>query len=231
MDDQKIIEGQTIDLRTARVQPTGVTLLREVNLVENAFPSALCQIGPNTYVGFGNGVIKKVQLSNGSLSNFAICRKPITGMAAYKGKIFCLESDTASISIISMSGKINQQLPIKPTGDGSDIVIVGEKIVVSNKAKQVLQVYSTGGGAVREIKCLQWTQHSRVSMVAYNNSSVIVCDTVSQRILRVNVDTGHVLWNRTNITSPSGTSICGGRVIVTNGPTEPQAWILGPDTG
>ena len=227
-EDQKIIEGQTVDLRTAQVQPTGVTLLREVRVGEDSCPSAACQIGPNTYVGFANGVIKKIQLSNGSIGNFAALKAPITGMSACKDKIYCLQSQTGYVTVLNLSGGVSGQLLINKTGAGNDMVIVGNKLVVSNK---VLHVYSIAGNVLRQIKCLQWTQKVVICMVACGEDSVIVCDTTSQRVMRVNVNTGNVLWNTTKIAAPLSVTLCGGKVIVMTSGPKPEARLLDHNRG
>ena len=230
-EDQKIIEGQTVDLRTAQVQPTGVTLLREVRVGEDSCPSAACQIGPNTYVGFANGVIKKIQLSNGSIGNFTALKAPITGMSACKDKIYCLQSQTGYVTVLNLSGGVSGLFLINKTGAGNDMVIVGNKLVVSNKAAQVLQVYSIAGNFLRQIKCLQWTRKVVITLVACGEDSVILCDTASQRVMRVNVNTGYVLWNTTKIVAPLSVTLCGGKVIVMTSGPKPEARFLDPNRG
>ena len=68
-------------------------------------------------------------------------------------------------------------------------------------------------------------------MVACGEDSVIVCDTASQRVMRVNVNTGNVLWSTTKIATPLSVTLCGGKVIVMTSGAQPEARLLDPNRG
>ena len=70
-----------------------------------------------------------------------------------------------------------------------------------------------------------------ITLVACGEDSVILCDTASQRVMRVNVNTGYVLWNTTKIVAPLSVTLCGGKVIVMTSGPKPEARFLDPNRG
>ena len=60
---------------------------------------------------------------------------------------------------------------------------------------------------------------------------MIVCDTTSQRLMRVNINTGKVLSNTTNKAAPLRVTLCGGKVIVKTSGPKPEARFLDPNRG
>jgi outer membrane protein assembly factor BamB len=109
--------------------------------------------------------------------------------------------------------------------------VVNEKVVVPDGASQSLTVYTLQGRLMKQVKVPGMTRNWKALAVC-GDDSVILSDRGANSVLRVNIDSGEVMWTSKHVNRPQGVVCYKDRyVLVTNRNSETKIWILDMETG
>ena len=94
-------------------------------------------------------------------------------------------------------------------------------------------MYTLTGQIIRQIQCQWLTLYGTVSLCAADNDSVIVSVDGSQRVYRISISAGQVLWESSHIErAPQGVTCYNNQyVLVASGGQQVKIQILDINTG
>ena len=109
--------------------------------------------------------------------------------------------------------------------------IVDNKLIIPDPSNKQLVVFSLTGDIIKHIPCDLCTG-SQVAMTVGGDSSVIVSVDNISSVIRINIDSGEVMWVSNHVRKPQGVVCYKNRyVLVTNYGSETRIWILDINTG
>ena len=109
--------------------------------------------------------------------------------------------------------------------------IVDNKLIIPDPSNKQLVVFSLTGDIIRRIPCDLCTDGEVATNVGGDNS-VIVSVQGGNKVFRINIDSGEVMWVSNRVTRPQGVVCFKNRyVLVTNYGSETRIWILDINTG
>lgn len=215
--------------------PTSLKLLRKVKVASN--PDSVVHHHQSTFVGLRNCTVARIADDSQHAVKFLDTIQNPYGVAIHNDLLYILgyrQSKPHSIRVCDISGALVREWSHSATSGGMNkICVVNEQIVVCNKPKHCLTVYSLTGELIKEIYCANMTNDIHVfCMTTAPEGSVIVSDSNSGCVFSVNIETGKVMWNSKHVTTPGGVTCYGDQyVLVTNDNTDSRIWILDVLTG
>ena len=106
------------------------------------------------------------------------------------------------------------------------LAVVGNQIIVPSRGSKLLVIYSMEGTKTREINCPELT-NGDVAICDAGEKSIAVSTT--NQVIRVDLETGSVLWRNNEMGKPGGVTCYDDAVILVGLPN--CVWILDNETG
>ena len=106
------------------------------------------------------------------------------------------------------------------------LAVVGNQIIVPSRGSKVLVIYSMEGTKTREINCPELT-NGDVAICDAGDNSVAV--STKNQVIRVDLETGSVLWRNNEMGKPGGVTGYNYAVILVG--LQNCVWILDNETG
>ena len=185
--------------------PTKLTLIREANMPVNCVTVSTYQ--DCTYVGLGDGRIMRVG-QDSAVTQFATVAGSMYGMAIDGGQLYAVSGDQnlQSVNVFNLNtSKHVRSWNITDTVGYycSKLVVVGNQVVIADKANKVLCVYTLTGQLVKQIPCQQITG-GWVCMCTSDNDNIILSDCKSNRVYKISITSGKSLWESGSVVNPRG---------------------------
>ena len=99
--------------------------------------------------------------------------------------------------------------------------------MVPDGAKKSLTVYSLDGELIKDIPCPGISTYYYKAMAVCGDNSVVLTDTGTKSVFRVDIDSGEIMWTSKHVTRPQGVVCYRNRyVLVTNDNSDTRVWIL-----
>ncbi|XP_067930066.1 uncharacterized protein [Watersipora subatra] len=185
----------TVELLTLSlpVLPTSLKLLNSFQLP--SCPLSISNYEGNTYVGLENQTVTKIDDDYELHNSFITCPGPVQSLAACKSKIYTLSlADTLTVSVYNLLGDLLTTWKHPHHAAYCDmLIVVANQVLVSNPRNQTIIVYSLDGQILRQLSCPLLGQGHTV-LRSFGNSSVIVSNSSSNDVFRLDVATGEIIW-------------------------------------
>mgnify|MGYP001795591561 FL=1 len=105
---------------------------------------------------------------------------------------------------------------------------IGNRLIIPD----LLVVYSLTGDIIKHAPCVLFTGSELAMTQVGGDNSVIVSVNKISSVLRMNIDSGEVMWASNHVRNPQGVVCYRNRyVLVTNYGSETRIWILDINTG
>ena len=158
-----------------------------------------------TYVGLGDGRIMRLG-QDIAVTQFATVTVVMSGMAIDQGLLYTVSGDENRqvFKVFDLNtGKHVRSWNIPDTASGysSKLVVVGNQIVIADKANKVLCVYILTGQLVKQIPCQQITGRF-VCMSTADNDCIVLSDRTSNRVYKISITSGISLWESDCVVYP-----------------------------
>ena len=98
----------------------------------------------------------------------------------------------------------------------SKLVVVGNQVVIADKANKVLCVYTLTGQLIKKIPSQQM-RGSTVCMSTADNDSIILSDCKSNRVYKISITSGKVLWESDCVVNPQGVTCFNNQYVLVCG--------------
>jgi len=202
-------------------------------------PVSVCSYQGRVYVGSSAGlnVVAEHKLLSEKfiLSSFNLFHGYAYGVAAHKDRLYVLTRNDASTSLVTVYTLAKTQVfQWTHNGCGSNLVIVGDQIVVADTRNKILAVYSLTGEAIKQLHVPishNPSVFTNVSICAVDNRSVVVSDYKTAKVSKVNISSGKFEWTSEHVRNPQGVAYHRGRVLVADRGLTMRISVLDVETG
>ena len=236
--DVRITPGESIKITSDQLPllllpvklPSSLTLLREVCM------SAPCVtvIGRNNhiYVGLWDGDRVSVIGPTGETQHFLTAQSFINGMDIHDDKIIISTKDQVYVYDVTSGELIHSWAYTDVSGFiSSNLAVVGDEVVITDRGNKRLSVYTLTGQLVRHIPCQQMSDYV-VSLCCADNNSVILSDRYTNKVHRISITSGHIIWTSSHVKRPLGVTCYNNQyVLVSSRGENVMIWILDIKTG
>ena len=198
--------------------PTKLTLIREVDMSEWCVTVSTYQ--DCTYVGLSDGRIMRVG-QDSAVTQFATVTVVMSGMAIDQGLLYTVSGDENRqvVKVFDLNtGKHVRSWNIPDTASGysSKLVVVGNQVVIADKASKVLCVYTLTGQLVKQIPCQQIAGIHMCMSIA-DNDSIILSDYKSNRVYKISITSGKVMWESDCVVYSRGVTCYNNQYVLVHG--------------
>ena len=218
----------------APVKPlTKLTLIREVKMPSDCVNVSTYQ--DCTYVGLGDGRIMRFG-QDSAVTQFATVTVVMSGMAIDQGLLYTVSGDENRqvVKVFDLNtGKHVRSWNIPDTASGysSKLVVVGNQVVVADKANKAICVYTPTGQLIKQIPCQQITGRF-VCMSTADNDRIVLSAYQSNRVYKISITSGKVMWESDCVVNPMGVTCYNNQyVLVHGGDSGREIHILEINTG
>jgi outer membrane protein assembly factor BamB len=156
----------------------------------------------------------------------------VSSIQVYNNELYVLSRSTNKVYVYDLAGRLKRSWSHNGnSGYFNKLRVVNEKVVVPDGASQSLTVYTLQGQLMKQVKVPGMTRYWKALAVC-GDDSVILSDRGANSVLRVNIDSGEVMWTSKHVNEPQGVVCYKDRyVLVTNLNAETKIWILDMETG
>ena len=198
--------------------PTKLTLIREVKMPSDCVNVSTYQ--DCTYVGLGDGRIMRLG-QDSAVTQFATVAGAMYGMDIDRGLLYTVSGgeNLQSVNVFDLNtGKHMRSWNHTDTVKyySSKLVVVGNQVVIADKANKVLCVYTLTGQLVKQIPFQQITGRA-VCMSTTDNDSVILSDYWSNRVYEISITSGKVMWESDSGKYPMGVTYYNNQYVLVHG--------------
>ena len=209
----------SLSLSPAPVKPpTKLTLIRKVKLPSDCVTVSAYQ--DCTYVGLGDGRIMRFG-QDSAVTQFATVTVVMSGMAIDQGLLYTVSGDQDLQSVNVFDCNTGKHVRSRNHTDtieyySSKSVVVRNQVVIADKANKVLFVYTLTGQLFEQIPCQQITG-GIVCMSTADNDSIILSDCKSNRVYKISITSGKVLWESDCVVNPQGVTCFNNQYVLVCG--------------
>ena len=173
-----------------------------------------------TYVGLGDGRIMRFG-QDSAVTQFATVTVVMSGMAIDQGLLYTVSGDENRqvVKVFDLNtGKHvrswNHTDTIKYYS--SKLVVVGNQVVIADIANKVYCVYTLTGQLIKQIPCQQITG-GWVCMCTSDNDSIILSDYWSNRVYKISITSGKLMWESDCVVYPTGVTCYNNQYVLVHG--------------
>ena len=213
--------------------PTSMELVSTVQF-SSFYVHSVTKHQNHLYTGHDNGTIMRAHepVNTSSLSQLVNVGGWVSSIQVYNNELYVLSRSTNKVYVYDLAGRLKRSWSHNGnSGYFNKLRVVNEKVVVPDGASQSLTVYTLQGRLMKQVKVPGMTSDWKALAVCGDNS-VILTDYSANSVLRVNIDSGEVMWTSKHVTNPQGVVCYKDRyVLITNYNSETKICILDIDTG
>ena len=194
--------------------PTSILLLKNLRFFQRVI--AFCQWKNFIYLCIDDNTIVKMTRNLDGLCRFIRCANSVKAMSVYKDQIYTMQcvygrryTASYSIHVYDLSGQEVTQwsCSVDTSVYVATLTIMDDQLIIPDKTNRRLIVYSLDGHLLKYIPCsLLHSGKSSVDMLSYERGSVIICDSVLNKLSKINITTGEVVRTFDGFNHP--TQIC-----------------------
>jgi len=197
--------------------------------------SSVCTNEGNTYVRLqSNAGI--VRLDRRFQTKLFFMHENVTGVTVYKDKLYALidpkpEYPICKVKVYTLNGN---EVGSWTHGfcSESQVVIVDYQVVIPNRIRKEITVYSLAGKIVQCFSCSLLTESSPIFICAADRHCVVVSDYTSSQVFKLDLTTKKVIWTYKGVSNPRGVTCYRSRyILVANLSSKPTIWVLDVKTG
>lgn len=181
--------------------PKMLTLLRTVVLDYIDFPSSILHHNGITYVGMSrDGRVVKFDSDYQLSEHFCASHGCVEGLAVSEDTTITIiqTSDEHTIESYKLSEQGSMERQKSWRINRGRMCVVGSEVVVLGNFR--LKIYSLTGDIIRSLPCPEIGNGAPFYMCTAGEDSVVVSDDSESRILRIDINTGEVMWTSHEIT-------------------------------
>ena len=186
----------TKQLSAANELPSSLKMIKQIQTAYMC--STVCGFADHIFVALNHGHLMRIQ-PEFQISLFEAIPKAkyLVGIGISDNYLLLVEKGkphTVHISDLKSSNEVatwhytEGNLPM-----GSLLAVVGQHIVIMDRAKERLSVRSLSGSVKMHIAC-PLKAHHWVSLCSCEDNSVIVSDYSSHKVHRININSGGAIW-------------------------------------
>jgi len=195
--------------------------------------SSVCTDKGNTYVGLqGNAGI--VRIDRRFQAKPFVMHGNVTGFTVYKDKLYALIDPKpgcpiCDVKVYTLDGNEVGSWRHEFCSE-NQVVIVDDQVVIPDRIRQQIKVYSLAGKFRKHIRCSLLTERSPIFMCAADRDCVVVSG--SSQVFKLNLTTKKVMWTCKDVANPRGVTCYRSKyILVTDLSREPTIWVLDVKTG
>ena len=213
--------------------PTSMSLIKSVTVPGFMYPMSVHSYDNKIYLGQYNSCdLLRYDLGLSGREVVLVGNSRVTSVQAYNDELYVWFAHKDLINVYDLAGTLRRSWKhCCQRKDYNKLRVVCNKVVVSSAQDQALIVYDLQGQLMKQIKCPGISNNWR-AMAVCGDDSVIVSDYGTSSVIRVNIDSGEVMWTSKRVHQPEGVVCYKNRyVLVTNENTDTRIWILNSETG
>jgi len=197
--------------------------------------SSVCTNEGNTYVRLqSNAGI--VRINKRFQTKLFVMHENVTGVTVYKDKLYALVAPTlkypiCKVKVYTLDGNEVASWCHEFCSE-SQLVIIDNQVVIPNRIRKTITVYSLAGEVVQCFSCSLLPERSAIFICAADRRCVVVSDYTSSQVFKLDLTTGKVMWTCKDVPKPRGVTCYRSRyILVTNLSSKPTIWVLDVKTG
>lgn len=219
-------------LSTAKSPATSLTLLKSVPVSDHCISA--CHYKGNTYVGMFNQDVGKIGENFNHISAFLTQNSPVFSVCVHQDKIYSLlfgRPYVVNVHNINSGELLRSWNHCDTSFSYNKLIVAGDRVIIADRLNKLLSIYNLTGEPLRHLRCPR-IGSGYVALCKADCDSVIVSDSVSSRLFRVNLATGEELWSCTDIkTIPHAVTCDESQYVYVIGHLSSKIWILDIHTG
>ena len=144
-----------------------------------------------------------------AVTEFATVTGAMYGMAIDRGLLYTVSGDE-NLQVVNVfdlnSGRHVRSWNRTDTKKyfSSELVVVGNQVVIADIANKALCVYTLTGQLAKRIPCQQITREDVCMSPTADNDSFILSDWISDRVYKISITSGKVMWESDCVVYPQG---------------------------
>ncbi|XP_067949162.1 uncharacterized protein [Watersipora subatra] len=178
---------------------TSITLLQTIELSSN--PISVCQHEGVTYVGLNNGTVSRIDNKLKLHNSFISLTGWVESISVHENRLYMLVSgsETLKVCVYDLSGR-EMTTWDHPSHDYccNMLTVAAGKVVVADPLNKRVTVYSLTGKTLHNISCSLLSDNNIVTICAGYGDDVIIADYHTDKIIRLNITTGDIMWTVTH---------------------------------
>ena len=213
--------------------PTSMTLVKSFKLTSG--PLSVAKHGDMIFFGLSDGRIMQLNNRTDAHSIFAGMGKGIriSGIHIDNSEIYILSEENGQVNVydLNLRRHVRSWKHHSSRGYYNQLRVLNDKVIIPSRTFPALTMYSLQGKLLKEITVPGMTNDYK-ALAVYGDDSVILSDCGSDRVSRINIERGEVMWASKHVQGPEGI-VCykDGFVLVTNSDKDTRIWILDINTG
>ncbi|XP_067933975.1 uncharacterized protein [Watersipora subatra] len=163
---------------------------------------SVCHQDGFAYLGAGTTVYK-IDASGDSVTAFLATTGLPMGLCIHRNMMYIL-LDSCEVAVYNIeTGSMNSWKHFdNPVSYGNKLVVTGNKVIIPNRLKKCLSIYSLLGKVIKHIACPQNGKWTNMALCAPDAKSVVVSSAGTSSVFRVHLETGEVMWTSTDVVEP-----------------------------
>lgn len=220
--------------------PTGLEIVRQVNTAQPCL--TVCQYKVYTFFGLCGGRVDRIDEQGSVTSSFIEASSHVISIRAHKDRLYMIVyGEPYKVCVYDMAGQCitswdhagtPNRFGLLPLLFGNKVSVIRDQLVAFDETNKRVTLYTLNGGdIVRHINC-PFLGDSNIAMCEAGCDSVIITDSASSKVFRLNLVSGEIEWESANVPQPIGV-VCYGKefVLVSTRSTMTQVWMLNVRTG
>jgi len=235
------------DVEVDIVSPADVSISLDQGVTTSTFPRSLellqsagfsdlclsvCKCRGDTYVGV-NCTVGRIDEGYNVLKSFLSSNNVVYGIAVCKDQLFTLVGySNWKVNVYDLNGNQVTSWSLSDNSSSRNkLAIVDDQVVVPNRQSKKLTLYSLTGEVIKHFPCSA-LGNGDVAVCAADRHCVIVSDTSSSQVFKLDLTAEKVIWTCKDVSKPQGVTCYRNRyILVTNRSSKTAIWILDVKTG
>jgi len=232
IDEKREIEVEIVTSQDGQTTPNALNkwLILQHTVEVGGYPMSICSYQGKVYVASSTGldvVVKHKLLSEKLISSSHLYADSV---AAHRDRLYISNSINSLVTVYNLRGE--KLFDWTHNRSRSNLVVVGNKIVVADTQNQILSVYSLTGEAITQLHVpISQGYGTTILICVIDNSSVVVSDYKTAKVFKVNISSGEVEWTSEHVGNPQGVAYHRGRVLVADRGARMTISVLDVETG
>ena len=219
-------------LSTSRSPPSSIILLRTVSVSYHC--DAICHYKGKTYVGLFNHEIDRIDPNYNLTPSFLTLNSLVFSICVHQDRVYSLlfgKPYIVNVHDLHSGELLTSWNHCDDSYSYNKLAIVNNKVIIPDRLNKMLSVYELTGEPLREVSC-PTLGSGYISLCKADSDSVIVSDSVTSRLFRIDLTTGKEIWSCTKLkVIPHAVTCDEYQYVYVTGHKSGKVWILDIRTG
>lgn len=199
---ENLLIDPELGIITMRPLPRSLKLLQTVDLQSQCH--SVCYHNRNLYCALDNNTLTKITWDSKESKEICTFSNTAQAIARYKDSFYILVSGKpCEVHVHSIAGKFITKWVHPDKNPYNGLAMLSDKVVIPDRLNNCLAVYTLTGNVVKQIPYPQKNK-DRVAICATGNYAVIVSVYLMNKVFKVDITTGQVVWSHEQIEMPEG---------------------------